>query len=76
MNNTNLKDHRSEVACVNPEALKPEAGVLDEPDSAKPAQRSSYTNPPGYIGWTWFQLPAYVDWRACTGRYCYSADRG
>ncbi len=25
-----------------------EAGVLDEPDSAKPAQRSSYTGSPGY----------------------------
>ncbi len=35
------------------------AGVfLDEPDSAKPAQRSSYTGPPGYIGWTRFQ-PMY-----------------
>jgi hypothetical protein len=33
----------------------PEAGVLDEPDSAKPAQRSSFTGPPGYIGWTQFQ---------------------
>ncbi len=27
-----------------------EAGVLDEPDSVKPVQRSSYTGPPGYIG--------------------------
>jgi hypothetical protein len=32
-----------------------EAGVLDEPDSAKPAQRSSYTDPPGYIGCTQLQ---------------------
>ncbi len=30
-------------------------GVLNEPYSAKPAQRSSHTGPPGYIGWTWFQ---------------------
>ncbi len=29
----------------------PEAGVLDEPDSAKPAQQSSYNGPP---------VPAYV----------------
>jgi hypothetical protein len=35
--------------------FSPEAQVLDEPDSAKPAQRSSYTGPPGYIGWTQFQ---------------------
>jgi hypothetical protein len=41
-------------------------GVLDEPYSAKPAQRSSHTGSPGYIGRTRFQLPAYVDWRACT----------
>jgi hypothetical protein len=32
-----------------------EAEVLDEPYSAKPAQQSSYTGPPGYIGWTRFQ---------------------
>ncbi len=34
------------------------SGVLDEPYSAKPAQRSSHTGPPrprGYIGWTRFQ---------------------
>ncbi len=43
--------------------LCPVVGVLHEPYSAKPAQRSSYTGPPGYIGWTRFQ---YVDWRACT----------
>ncbi len=30
-------------------------GVLDEPYSAKPAQQSSHTGPPGYIGWTRFQ---------------------
>jgi hypothetical protein len=40
----------------------PEGGVLDEPDSAKPAKRSSHTGPPD---WTAFQ-PMYVDWRACT----------
>ncbi len=34
-------------------------GVLNEPYSAKPAQRSSHTGPPGYIGWTWFQ-PMYT----------------
>ncbi len=44
----------------------PGLGVLDEYDSAKPAQRSSHTGPPGCIGWTRFQLPAYVEWRACT----------
>ncbi len=30
-------------------------GVLDEPDSAKPAQLSSRTGPPGYIWWRRFQ---------------------
>ncbi len=30
-------------------------GVLDEPYSAKPAQRSNHTGPPGYIEWTRFQ---------------------
>jgi hypothetical protein len=30
-------------------------GVLDEPDSAKPAQLSSRNGPPGYKGWTRFQ---------------------
>jgi hypothetical protein len=35
--------------------ISSESGVLDEPDSAKPAQRSSYTGLPGYIGWTKFQ---------------------
>ncbi len=30
-------------------------GVLDEPYSAKPAQRSSHTGPQGYIGWTRLQ---------------------
>jgi hypothetical protein len=38
-----------------PVEKKTEAGVLDEPDSAKLAQRSSYTGPPCYIGWTQFQ---------------------
>jgi hypothetical protein len=40
-------------------------GVLDEPYSVKPAQRSNQTGPPGYIGRTWFQS-MYVDWRAHT----------
>ncbi len=31
------------------------AGVLDEPDSAKPAQQSSHTGPVVYIGWIRFQ---------------------
>ncbi len=31
---------------------KAAVGVLDEPDSAKPAERSSHTGPKGYIGWT------------------------
>jgi hypothetical protein len=39
------------VLKVSPWAI----GVLDEPYSAKPAQRSSHTGPPGYIGWTRFQ---------------------
>jgi hypothetical protein len=30
----------------------PEAGVLDEPSSAQPAQQSSHIGPPGYIRWT------------------------
>jgi hypothetical protein len=30
-------------------------GVLDEPFSAKPAQRTSHTGPPGYIGLSRFQ---------------------
>ncbi len=41
-------------------------GVLEEPYSAKPAQRSSHTGSQGYIGWTLDTAPAYVDWRACT----------
>jgi hypothetical protein len=46
-------------------------GVLDEPHSAKLAQRSSHTGPPGYIiGWTLCSgtdtVPAYVVRRACT----------
>jgi hypothetical protein len=32
-----------------------EAGVLDEPYSAKPAQRNSHTGPPGCIGRTLLQ---------------------
>jgi hypothetical protein len=36
-----------------------DAGVLDEPYSAKPAQRSRHNGPPGYIGWTRFQ-PIYT----------------
>ncbi len=32
-----------------------DAGVLDIPFSNKPAQRSSHTGPPGYIGWARFQ---------------------
>jgi hypothetical protein len=42
------------------------AGVLDEPDAAKPDQWSNHTGPPGYIGWTVDTVPANVDWRACT----------
>ncbi len=34
-------------------------GVLDEPYSAKSAQRSSHTGPPCEIGWTRFQ-PIYT----------------
>jgi hypothetical protein len=43
-------------------SIPPEAGVLDEPYSAKPAQRSSHTGPPGYTGWTVDTIPAYVGW--------------
>ncbi len=43
----------------------PEAGVLDEPYSAKSAQQSSHTGPSGYIGLD-TAVSAYVDWRACT----------
>jgi hypothetical protein len=39
-------------------------GVLDEPYSAKPAQRSSHTGPPGLHRMD--TVPAYVGWRACT----------
>jgi hypothetical protein len=42
----------------------PKAGVLDEPDSAKTAQRISDTGPPG--GWTQFQS---IDLRACTATH-------
>ncbi len=49
-----------------PITQQPEAGVLDEPDSAKPAQLSSHSGPPGYIGWTQLTVPAYVDWRVWT----------
>jgi hypothetical protein len=45
--------------------VPPEAGVLEEPDSAKPAQLSSHTGPPSYIC-RMDTVPAYVDWRACT----------
>jgi hypothetical protein len=53
-----------------------EAGDLDEPDSAKPAQPSSHTGPPGYIGWTRFQTMStggpteypYTEWlKICHG---------
>ncbi len=44
------------MTCDCPSALPtPEAGVLDEPYSAKTAQRSSHTGPPGCIEWTRFQ---------------------
>jgi hypothetical protein len=35
--------------------LSPEEGLLDEPYSAKPAQRSSHTDPQGYLGCTRFR---------------------
>jgi hypothetical protein len=41
-------------------------GVLDDPYSAKPAQLSNHTDPPGYIGCTLYTVPTYVDWRAYT----------
>jgi hypothetical protein len=46
----------------------PVVGVLDEPYTqlCKPAQLSSHTGPPGYIGWTRFQPMYCIDWRACT----------
>jgi hypothetical protein len=43
------------VPVVQLAEISSEAGVLDEPDSAKPAQWNSYTGPPGYKGWTQFQ---------------------
>ncbi len=54
-------------------SIEPGLGVLDEPYSAKPAQRSSRTGPPGYI-----------DGRGCDGSslcklaglYGHSAERG
>jgi hypothetical protein len=59
--NEDLKD--SLIGC-SPRRASPEQklvssglGVLNELDSAKPAQRSSHhTGPPGYIGWTRFQF--------------------
>ncbi len=57
-----------------------EAGVLDKPYSAKPAQRSSHTGPPSYIGWTrlqvdlrWFQPMQTV---GPVRLYVNSAERG
>jgi hypothetical protein len=47
--------HISVSALPTPRTDSPEAGVLDEPYSAKPAQRRSHTGPPGYLGWTRFQ---------------------
>jgi hypothetical protein len=47
-----IKHPETEMACVR---SNPEAGVLDEPDSAKPAQQSSYNGPPDNIGWTQFK---------------------
>jgi hypothetical protein len=41
-----------------------EAGVLDEPYSAKPAQRSSHYYRPARI-YRMDTVPAYEDWRAC-----------
>ena len=38
-----------------PFAETPVVGVLDEPYSAKSAQRSSHTSPPGYKGWKRYQ---------------------
>jgi hypothetical protein len=58
--NEDLKD--SLIGC-SPRRAGPEQklvssrlGVSNELDSAKPAQRSSHTGPPGYIGWTRFQF--------------------
>jgi hypothetical protein len=45
--------------CAGPEQkLVSTAGleVLNELYSAKPAQRSRHTGPPGYVGWTRFQF--------------------
>jgi hypothetical protein len=47
--------------------------VLEENYSAKPAQRSSHTGPPGSIGWD--TVPACVDCRLA-GLYSYTAERG
>ncbi len=41
----------------------PVVGDLDEPYSAESAQRSSHTDPPGYIGWMG-TVAANVDRRA------------
>ena len=38
----------------------PVVGVLEEPYSAKPAQRSSHTGPPGYLGWTLDTVPVLL----------------
>ncbi len=64
----NAASHSQAIVRGNGDRMKsPVVGVLDEPYSAKPAQRSSHTCPPGYIGWTGLDMvPACVDWRACT----------
>jgi hypothetical protein len=51
---------------------EPEAGVLDKPYSAKPAQLSSHTGQPGYIGWTGHGSSLC----RLAGHYSYSAEWG
>jgi hypothetical protein len=49
--------------------IKRGGGGLDEPYSAKPAQRSSHTGPPGHIGWARFQ-PMFTGRPCVSGRAC------
>jgi hypothetical protein len=48
----------------------PGLGVIDEPLSAKPAQRSCRTGPPVYIGWNTMSILCSM-----AGRYSNSAEQ-
>jgi hypothetical protein len=62
---------REQVSCL--ESRGPVVGVLDEPYSAKPAQLSSHTDPPGY-----YRMDIGHGSSLCrlAGLYGYSAEPG